>query len=93
MGIFIADGKWNYRSTVGGTFVLLSTQRLLALRVFAPATSGSFTIDTPNTTAGEGIKVHANTGFDWTPSGRVLNSTFTFSSHFEWFAEYEDFQT
>lgn len=89
MGIYYADGPWSYRSTVGGALVVTSTQRLLALRVFASGTTGSFTIDVGGTT-GEPIQIAANSGFDWSPSGKVVNSTVTFSStDMQWFAEIE----
>ena len=90
MGIYYADGPWSYRSTVGGTLILTSTQRLLSLRVFASSTSGSFTLDMGGA-AGEPIQITSGVGFDWSPSGKVVNSTLTFSStNLQWFAEIED---
>ena len=45
---------------------------------------------TPGTTSGNTINVRSGTGVDWTPAGKVVNSTFTFSAALDWFAEYEE---
>lgn len=91
MGVYYADGPVVVRSDVGGSLSLTSTQRLVALRVFGDATSGNLLIDIPWSTLGtQTVPVSSKSGFDWTPSGKYVNSTFTFSStNMQWFAEIE----
>lgn len=92
MAFYYADGPCYVRSDVGGSLSLNSTERLLALRVFGDASSGNVTVDIATSTAGtQTIPVSSKSGFDWTPSGKYVNSTFTFSSTaMQWFAEIEN---
>jgi hypothetical protein len=91
MGLYYADGPCFYRSSQGGSLVITSTQRLLALRVFGDASSGFVSWDIGGTFTGEPIPVSSKSGFDWTPSGKYVNTTFTFSSTaMQWFAEIEN---
>lgn len=82
------NGPWSYRSTVGGSLVLTSTEQLLGLRVIAVGTSGNLIINGTNNTASEPIPITTLMAFDWTPSAKVTDSTLTFSSTtLQWFAE------
>lgn len=82
------NGPWTYRSTVGGSLVLSSTEQLLGLRVIAVGSSGNFTINATNVSTAEPIPVTTLMAFDWTPSAKVTASTLTFSSTtLQYFAE------
>jgi hypothetical protein len=88
MSLLAHDGPGYYRSTIGGSLVVTSTERLLGLRVIAIGSSGNVVVSMPYTSFAEPISVTTVMPFDWTPSFKITNSTLTFSSTtLEWFAE------
>ena len=88
MAVFDADGDWGYLAGTGGGTTSLSTgQRLLALRVFANAADGTFTMDHGGTTF-PSVTVRLGTGFVWTPAAKVVATTFTFSASLDYYIEY-----